>query len=107
MFHAVTVTFNHFIMKSLTQNNQPNKQRQIIFPSSIAEIRVSYFSKISDTDRPKVTSSQDAHEIFRARWKKSRIGYVEEFKAMLLNRANGVPSISPWVELPAVWLILR
>lgn len=84
-------------MKALTHPEALRGQRQILFPSHVAEIRLSYSSKISDADRLKVTSSSDAHDVFRARWKKSRIGYIEEFKALLLNRANlvlGVINIS-------------
>lgn len=80
-------------MNSFAALDASEKQRQIVFPSHIAEIRVSYSSKIPASNRPKVTSSNDAYEIFLAKWKKSRIGYVEEFKAMILNRANRVLGI--------------
>lgn len=67
-----------------------NRQHRIIFPGHIAEIRVSYSSKIKEADRPKVSCSHDAAEIFRAKWHKNRIQYVEEFKVILMNRANHV-----------------
>lgn len=80
-------------MKSLKNSGQ----RSFHFPNRIAEIRVSYSTNIKDADRSKVISSADACEIFRSKWSKSRIGFVEEFKVMILNRANlvlGVISVS-------------
>lgn len=76
-------------MKTLKNSGQ----RSFHFPSRIAEIRVSYSTTIKDADRSKVTSSYDACEIFRTKWRKNKIGYVEEFKAMILNRANKVLGI--------------
>ena len=68
-------------------------QRQLIFPSRIAELKVSYSRRVKDADRIKITSSDDAVEVLRARWKKNRIQYVEEFKVLLLDRGNRVLGI--------------
>ena len=65
-------------------------QRQLIFPSRITEIKVSYTRKVKDEDRIKITCSDDAVDVLRARWKKNRIQYVEEFKVLLLDRGNRV-----------------
>lgn len=72
-----------------------NRQHRIIFPSHIVEVRVPYSSKIKEADssprdRPQVTSSRDAAEIFRLKWRKNRIQYVEDFKVILMNRAAQV-----------------
>ena len=69
------------------------RQRQLIFPSRIAELKVSYSRRVKDADRIKITSSDDAVEVLRARWKKNRIQYVEEFKVLLLDRGNRVLGI--------------
>ena len=72
-----------------------NRQRTIIFPNRIAEIKVSYGrpGKIKDSDRHKVTCSEDAVEAFRLKWKKGRIQYAEAFKIMLLDRSNRILGI--------------
>ncbi len=72
-------------------------ERNIIFPSTVAEIRLSYSSKVKPSERPKITSSADAAEVLRCKWKKNRLGFVEEFKVLLLTRSNqvlGIVSIS-------------
>lgn len=68
-------------------------QREILFPSHVAEIRVTYSTKVKDNDRPKIVSSLDAAEVLRSKWSKGRIQYIEEFKVILLNRANRVLGI--------------
>ena len=69
------------------------KQRQLIFPSRIAEISVRYSRKISDLDRVQITDSNDAVDVLRSKWKKNRIQYQEEFKVILLDRSNRVLGI--------------
>lgn len=60
---------------------------------TICEIKVSY----SDTTRKKtkITSSEVAYELFLACWNKGTIQLQEEFKILLLNRANKVLGIYP------------
>ena len=50
------------------------------------EIQVSY--KFSSTCRNKITSSDKAFEIIYNSWDKNTIELQEEFKVLLLNRAN-------------------
>jgi DNA repair protein RadC len=66
--------------------------RQIIFPSEVAEISLSY-NCILPRNCATIHCSSDAVEVFRCRWDKSRIGFVEEFKILLMNRANRVLGI--------------
>ncbi len=71
--------------------------RNIIFPSTVAEIRLSYSSKVKPSLRPKISGSADAAEVLRIKWKKNRLSFVEEFKVLLLTRSNqvlGIVSIS-------------
>lgn len=63
---------------------------------NICEIAVSYVPKYKVSELPKVNLSQDCAAILRSSWN-DNISYCEEFKIMLLNRANrvlGVCSIS-------------
>ena len=62
--------------------------------STVAEITLSYYPDINLKDREKITCSRDAETLFRENWNDAQIGFVEEFKVMLLNRANRVLGIS-------------
>jgi len=62
---------------------------------NICEIKISYNPKISPNKLPKITSSQEAAEVFRANWKDLK--HVESFYILLLNRSNrciGIKQIS-------------
>jgi DNA repair protein RadC len=56
----------------------------------VAEIQLSYKSKVKASDRPKINSSRDAYNVLRYQWDENRIEFVEQFKVLLLNRANKV-----------------
>jgi DNA repair protein RadC len=48
--------------------------------------------------RPKITGSKDAHDVLRQYWDTDKLELVEQFKVMLLNRANqliGLLDLSP------------
>ena len=59
----------------------------------VAEIKVSYFSKIDLKDAPCITCSRDAFKIFLTNWKLNELELRESFKVMLLNRKNIVKGI--------------
>lgn len=63
-----------------------NKKRQF----EVAEIQLSYKSIVKPSQRPKITSSLDAYEILLENWDEDRLEFVEQFKIILLNRANRV-----------------
>jgi DNA repair protein RadC len=65
-----------------TQQEQTNKQ--------VAEIQLTYKGLMKISDRPKVTTSKEAFQIFFNAWDKEKIEFIEQFKVMLLNRANRV-----------------
>lgn len=67
-------------MESTRQNN----------PFDVSEIELTYKTKISAKERPKITSSTDALNILRNSWSDESIELFEEFKILLLNRANRV-----------------
>ncbi|WP_316821498.1 JAB domain-containing protein [Pedobacter gandavensis] len=56
----------------------------------VAEIEISYKPSYKVAERPQISSSNDAYEIFIQHWSMSKIELVEEFKILLLNRRNRV-----------------
>jgi len=64
-----------------------------LFLSNVAEVQLTYITKVKATDRPQITSSKDAAEIFRNSWDHT-IEYTETVKLILLNRANRVLGIT-------------
>lgn len=65
--------------------------------NKIAEVKMIYISKVKASDRPVIKSSADVFNILMETWDKGSLEYVEEFKLMLLNRANkllGIAKIS-------------
>ena len=61
---------------------------QNLFLSNIAEVQLSYSSKVRASDRARISSSKDAVDIFRHIF--PGIEHREYFYAMLLNRGNFV-----------------
>jgi DNA repair protein RadC len=56
----------------------------------VAEIQLSYKSKVKPSLRPKITSSRDCENVLRKYWDEDKIEFVEQFKVLLLNRAQKV-----------------
>ena len=59
----------------------------------VAEIQLTYTSNVKPSLRPKVSVSNDAYKILLESWDKSKLEFVEQFKALFLNRANKVLGI--------------
>ena len=59
----------------------------------VSEIEVSYSPRVKASERPKVSSSEEASKILRDSWDDSKIEYIETFKVMLLDRSNKVLGI--------------
>ena len=59
----------------------------------VAEIQLTYKSNVKPSQRPKISGSRDAFNILRENWDDGKIEFVEQFKAMLTNRANKVLGI--------------
>ena len=59
----------------------------------VAEIEVSYKPTVKPSQRPKITSVEDAYQLLIDSWDTSKIELVEQFKIMLLNRTNHVLGI--------------
>ena len=60
----------------------------------VSEIKLSYATKFKASERPQIKSSQSAADILKSVWGDD-IGFVEEFKILLLNRANRVLGVVP------------
>lgn len=56
----------------------------------VAEIELVYKTKVKASERPKITCSKDAYKVLRQTWDENKIEFVEQFKILLLNRANKV-----------------
>lgn len=56
----------------------------------LAEVELIYKTKVRPSDRPKISSSRDAYKILIEAWDLDTLELREEFKILLLNRANKV-----------------
>lgn len=59
----------------------------------VAEIELIYKSKVKASERPKVTTSRDAFNLFKQNWDENKIEFIEQFKVLFLNRGNKVLGI--------------
>ncbi len=59
----------------------------------VAEIELVYKSKVKASQRPQVRTSKDCYEVLKQSWDENKIDLLEQFKIMLLNRANRVLAI--------------
>ena len=60
---------------------------------NVSEIKVAYTT--SDTPKVKIKSGDDAYNVLLASWNLDTIELQEEFKVLLLNRANELLGIYP------------
>ena len=56
----------------------------------VQELKLVYKQKYKPSDRPKINSSQDCYNVLLSQWNTEIMGFIEEFKILLLNRANRV-----------------
>lgn len=59
----------------------------------VSEIELIYKSKYKASTRPVVRESKDAYDVFKQDWDQNKIDFFEQFKVLLLNRANRVLAI--------------
>ena len=60
---------------------------------NISEVELIYKTKIKNTDRPQIHNTKESCQLFRQFWDPGKIDLLEEFKVLLLNRANRVLGI--------------
>jgi DNA repair protein RadC len=56
----------------------------------IEEVQLHYKSRLKPSERAKITTSRDAYSILINAWDMNTLELCEEFKILLLNRANHV-----------------
>ena len=56
----------------------------------VAEITLSYSSKVKPSERPVINGSKNAYDLLLSTWDSSILELQEQFKVLLLNRANKV-----------------
>jgi DNA repair protein RadC len=56
----------------------------------VAEVELIYKSKVKASERPQISSSRDACDLFKLLWEEGKLELVEQFKVLFLNRANKV-----------------
>ncbi len=61
--------------------------------NTIAEIKLSYATQVKASQRVKISGSRDAYNVLLQNWSSSYIEFIEQFKVLLLNRANKVLGI--------------
>jgi len=61
--------------------------------SLIPEIKLSYSIQVKYSQLPQIKRSRDAYEILLNSWDKDKIDFLEQFKVMILNRAQKVLGI--------------
>lgn len=64
--------------------------KNVIKSNQLAEIEISYKSKIKAADRKKITTSKDCESILREVWNLETIEHIESSVLLLLNRNSQV-----------------
>ncbi len=61
--------------------------------NQVSEIQLTYNPIVKPSQRPKIEQSLDAYTLLLNNWDLGKIDFIEQFKIMLLNRANKVLGI--------------
>ena len=56
----------------------------------VQEVQLIYKSKFKPSERPTVSSSRECYQLLLDGWNKKIMGFIEEFKILLLNRRSKV-----------------
>lgn len=59
----------------------------------VAEVELVYKSKVKASERPQIKTSKDCYDLLKLTWDEGKIELFEQFKVMLLNRAQRVMGI--------------
>ncbi len=63
--------------------------------TKVSEVQLSYKTTVKASERPQINTSEDVHRVLQSNWNYETIEFIEEFKIILLNRANRVLGIVP------------
>ncbi|HUZ58369.1 MAG TPA: JAB domain-containing protein [Hanamia sp.] len=69
------------------------QQMNLFSLNMVAEVELVYKSKVKPSERPLVKSAKECYELLRVTWDENKIEFVEQFKVVLLNRAQRVSGI--------------
>jgi DNA repair protein RadC len=58
--------------------------------TQVSEIQLSYKTTVKPSQRPRIASSRDAYTLLHNSWDPEKLEFIEQFKILLLNRANRV-----------------
>lgn len=61
-----------------------------ISPYQVSELQLVYKQRFKPSERPKINNSIESYEVLIQSWNIEIIGFIEEFKILLLNRAHRV-----------------
>jgi len=61
--------------------------------NNVSEVELIYKNKVKPSERPVVKSSKECYELLSSTWNENKIEFVEQFKVILLNRAQKVLGI--------------
>jgi len=59
----------------------------------VSEIELIYKNKVKPSERPLVISAKDCYQLLLKTWDENKIEFVEQFKVVLMNRAQRVLGI--------------
>ena len=88
---GIPISFSNSLIKSVLARHDSKllTMQTDLFQSNLAEIKVTYQSKVKPSDRPQITCSKDAENHFRNIWSDA-MEFREECYMLLLNRNNRV-----------------
>lgn len=69
------------------------KRNSLVYDTVISEIELTYRPLLKVSELPIIKSSEEAYNIFVGKWDMGKLEFVEQFKALFLNRANRVIGI--------------
>jgi DNA repair protein RadC len=69
------------------------QQMSLFALNMVAEVELVYKTKVKPSERPLVKSAKDCYELLRLTWDENKIEFVEQFKVVLMNRAQRVLGI--------------
>jgi len=59
----------------------------------VTEVQLVYKSKVKPSERPQLKTSKDSYQLLLQTWDPDKVEFVEQFKVILMNRANRVLGI--------------
>ena len=58
-----------------------------------SEVELVYKTKVKPSERPQITSSKNTYRLLISTWDENKLGFIEQFKVVFLNRGNKVLGI--------------